>query len=286
MADMLAEHLAEQRNQSIGVINNVRSRLKQAKEDPAGQGQAAQLVQAEANNLRQAAHLTAVLQTETFDYDLTMELMLLTGDLVLCKEGDLAEELCRIILQGLEDAQNPKPLRTGIAKLALGRVLKSQGKLVESEQVLRQLLQTLYESYGMLPPTHARYADGRMSIGIVLRDLAPVVMSMGDLAEAERVGRRWLELADDIPHCRSALEALTYLARVLMEQERYAEAEPLWRRSLHLCEQQLGKADVQTATALAELAASLTNQGKVNEAEELHQRSLDVVTAVQGALAL
>ena len=60
-----------------------------------------------------------------------------------------------------------------------------------------------------------------------LSDLAPVVMSMGDLAEAERVGRRWLELADDIPHRRSALEALTYLARVLMEQERDAEAEPL-----------------------------------------------------------
>jgi len=56
----------------------------------------------------------------------------------------------------------------------------------------------------------------------------------------------------------------------------YAEAEPLFRRSVKILEQQLGPEHPAVATSLNNLALLLKSQGKYAEAEPLYRRSLEI----------
>jgi tetratricopeptide (TPR) repeat protein len=56
----------------------------------------------------------------------------------------------------------------------------------------------------------------------------------------------------------------------------FAEAEPLYRRSLEIREQQLGPEHLDVATSLNNLALLLWSQGKYVEAEPLYRRSLKI----------
>jgi len=72
-------------------------------------------------------------------------------------------------------------------------------------------------------------------------------------------------------------EVATSIARIAMlykAQGRYSEAEPLYVRSLSICEQQLGADHPLVATSLNNLAELYRDQGRYSEAEPLHVRSL------------
>ncbi len=60
------------------------------------------------------------------------------------------------------------------------------------------------------------------------------------------------------------------------DQGRYAEAEPLYRRSLAIREKALGPDHPDTAVSLNNLALLYGNQGRYAEAEPLYQRSLAI----------
>ena len=62
----------------------------------------------------------------------------------------------------------------------------------------------------------------------------------------------------------------------MTHQGKYAEAEPLYQRSLAIREKALGKDHPDVATSLNNLAALYHNQGKYAEAEPLYQRSLAI----------
>ena len=70
--------------------------------------------------------------------------------------------------------------------------------------------------------------------------------------------------------------SLFYLAELYREQSRYAEAEPLYRRSLAIWEKALGPDHPNVAGSLNNLALLYQAQGRFAEAEPLYRRSLAI----------
>src|SRR5262249_59720486 len=75
--------------------------------------------------------------------------------------------------------------------------------------------------------------------------------------------------------------SLNNLAALYQSQGRYADAEPLYRRSLAISEKVLGR-DSDVATSLNNLAELYRNQGRYADAEPLYRRSLAVSEKVLG----
>jgi tetratricopeptide (TPR) repeat protein len=65
-------------------------------------------------------------------------------------------------------------------------------------------------------------------------------------------------------------------ASYLLDCGRYAEAEPLYQRALHIREQQLGPEHAQVADVLYDLAQLNQEQGKYEEAERLCRQALSI----------
>jgi hypothetical protein len=72
------------------------------------------------------------------------------------------------------------------------------------------------------------------------------------------------------------------LATLYQSQCRYAEAEPLHRRSLAIREQVWGGGHPAVAASLGNLAVLFCDQGRYAEAEPLHRRSLAIREKVLG----
>jgi tetratricopeptide (TPR) repeat protein len=70
--------------------------------------------------------------------------------------------------------------------------------------------------------------------------------------------------------------SLSFLGDLYHQQGKYAEAEPLLQRALHIREQRLESDDEGVATALAALGDLYYQQGKYAEAEPLLQRALHI----------
>jgi CHAT domain-containing protein/Flp pilus assembly protein TadD len=70
--------------------------------------------------------------------------------------------------------------------------------------------------------------------------------------------------------------ALNNLALLYHNQGRYAEAEPLYQRSLAIREKALGRDHPYVATSLNNLAELYRSQGRYGDAEPLYQRSLAI----------
>ena len=61
-----------------------------------------------------------------------------------------------------------------------------------------------------------------------------------------------------------------------MEQEKYTEADPLYRRSLAIAEKVLGPEDIKTVIAVNNLAALYLKQRRYYQAEVLFMRVLPI----------
>ena len=99
----------------------------------------------------------------------------------------------------------------------------------------------------------------------------------GRYAEAEK---RWLAALEEAegfgPDDERLATSLNNLAALYNAQGKYAEAEPLYQRSLAIREKVLGAEHPQVATGLNNLALLYDNQGKYAEAEPLNKRSLAI----------
>lgn len=81
-------------------------------------------------------------------------------------------------------------------------------------------------------------------------------------------------------------EALTTVGLLYTEQGRYAPAEPLYRRALHIYEQLWGpehEEHAETATVLNTLGLLYWEQGKYAQAEPLYRRALSIREQVLGS---
>ena len=100
----------------------------------------------------------------------------------------------------------------------------------------------------------------------------------GRYAEAEK---RWLAALEEAenfgPDDERLATSLNNLAALCRTQGKYAEAEPLYQRSLAIREKALGPEHPDVASSLNNLAGLYDNQGKHAEAEPLYQRALAIV---------
>ena len=70
--------------------------------------------------------------------------------------------------------------------------------------------------------------------------------------------------------------SLNNLGELYCVQERYAEAEPLLRRALHIREVSLGSSNTDVATDLDNLASLLHNTSREWEAKELEEQAKSI----------
>ena len=106
----------------------------------------------------------------------------------------------------------------------------------------------------------------------------------GHYVEAEKFFLAALEKAEEFepqdPRLYTSLNNLAELHRV---QGKYAEAEPLYKRSLAILEKALGPEHPHVATSLNNLALLYNAQGKYAEAEPLYKRSLSIYEKALGS---
>lgn len=154
---------------------------------------------------------------------------------------------------------------------------RAEGRIAEAGPLAELALEILERKNG---PDHPDVAN-------LLLCLAAIREEAGDLATAERLGRRAARILEtmedagpDVPRLR--IQSLGMLAGVLRNQGCYGEAEQLFRRALALSEKDLGPDDLQTAALLNGLGMLHKCQGRYDEAEPLYRHALDIVDAALG----
>ena len=75
---------------------------------------------------------------------------------------------------------------------------------------------------------------------------------------------------------------LNNLGELYRTEERFAEAEPLLKRSIAIREKTVGPDDPDIVLALSNLAALYSNQGRYDQAEPLFKRVLAVLEKAHG----
>ncbi|HEX8199703.1 MAG TPA: tetratricopeptide repeat protein [Isosphaeraceae bacterium] len=104
-------------------------------------------------------------------------------------------------------------------------------------------------------------------------------------ADAERQVRTLAQVAATSPEVRAefaSLYRIVGIAADLMQQARYAEAEPHFRRVMAICERVLGEDHPDTATSYDNLGVNFYEQGKHAEAEPLLRKALTIRERVLG----
>ncbi|RMH20041.1 MAG: hypothetical protein D6696_09090 [Acidobacteria bacterium] len=109
-----------------------------------------------------------------------------------------------------------------------------------------------------------------------LHGLGMVYEYLGRFADAEEYVRRSLDIRETAldPHHRLVAWSLAELGRIYNQEGRQAEAEAVLRRALDI----ESVAGSSRATCLSNLAAVLTNDGRLEEAEPMHREALKLIT--------
>jgi tetratricopeptide (TPR) repeat protein len=107
-----------------------------------------------------------------------------------------------------------------------------------------------------------------------LTQLADIARIEGHYGEAEELVSRAVRAAEKGRESALLALALHHLALIYFAQRKYAEAEPLFRRSLAVTESVLGKSSPELASCLAHYAQSLSAAGRLQDAEEQYQRAV------------
>jgi len=150
----------------------------------------------------------------------------------------------------------------------LGITIMAAGRAVEAEAPLRTAIR-LESTVDTLPPG---------AVGSSQLRLAAVMETKGEFDEAESLYREALRKRESRLAADNGLvgEALNSLGEFLrLRRSRYVEAEPLLRRSLAIAEKQ-DAASPRVGVLSNNLALALTSQGKLDEAEALFLRAIDI----------
>lgn len=113
-----------------------------------------------------------------------------------------------------------------------------------------------------------------------LNNLAGAEEALGNLAQAEKLAREAMELAQALPdgHFIAAAPYNT-LAINLENQGRYAEAEPLYWKALELTKRAMPPGHPMITTCLNNLGHVLSNLGRHAESERLFREALHITSA-------
>lgn len=130
-----------------------------------------------------------------------------------------------------------------------------------------------------------RQADGlSKSLANSHRDLAKLYADMGQPVKAEIHARKALDLHVKIyvDDHRFVARPRTLLGRILVAQDRWAEAEPLLREAIAIREQRLPPQSWKTAKSRSILGCALAGLGRFEEAEPLVLAGYEVITKDRG----
>jgi eukaryotic-like serine/threonine-protein kinase len=122
------------------------------------------------------------------------------------------------------------------------------------------------------------WLDGQPEIEAKIREtIGGAYLSLGqyDRAETHLRGALGLDTQHHGAQHRDALRTTNLLATLLDQTNRSAESEPLLRRNLQDCRNQLGRDDPVTLDAAERLGALLWHLGKTDEAETVLRKNVD-----------
>lgn len=157
-------------------------------------------------------------------------------------------------------------LQLAAARYELGGTLYHTTCYDEAEGLLRQALATEEQIHG---PGHRASCK-------TLKFLAATLQARGELAEAEVLNRRALDLAEAFYGPAEVASCLNNLGTVLRDLGRMDEAEIVLRRSIRVCDSQVGTEIPMMAVAFANLAYLCQIQQRYEVAITLMQRAVEI----------
>ena len=179
-----------------------------------------------------------------------------------------ATEIAQRLLAIREKSLGPDHPLVGIPLYLLAELYLRQGRYAEAEPLFKRALR----SEKALGPDHP-------TVGHPLNNLAVLYQQPGPLrrgrAALQAQPRHQREGARARPPRRGHSRSTTW-PMLYTDQGRYAEAEPLYKRSLAISEKALGPDHPDVGTSLNNLAVLYQAQGRYAEAEPLYKRSLAI----------
>jgi serine/threonine-protein kinase len=164
---------------------------------------------------------------------------------------------------------DPEHTRVASIFASMGRLYTAQGKLEQSDSVLRRSLE-LYRS--RLGPTHAW-------LGLTLNELGMVAARRRDYPSAERYFRESLEINENAlgpahPEVAAGVNNISY---TLIEQGQLEEALPLRRRALAVARNAIGDSHENTGWYAFNLGYLLERLDEPVEAEIYYREGLAIL---------
>ena len=159
---------------------------------------------------------------------------------------------------------------------ALARLLQVQGKLLESEPLLREALEARRAAFG---DRHPDTLESINHLGSLLFD-----QGKGKLDEAATLLREALETSRATlgDRHRTTLDSINHLGRLLHVQGKFVETAPLYREALEASRATLGDRHPDTLTSINNMGRLLKDQGKLDEAAPLFREALEASRAELG----
>ncbi len=221
-----------------------------------------------------------------------------------------AREFLTEALRDLERISGPESLDAGRAAMALAALTRASGKPAQTEILAARAWRIFTHSSGADDSDRASSAfllaaawldqggaaqaqtlladllghgETRQAMG-AHNDLAAAAIRLGDLATAESLLRRALDMASRVlpENHPTRAAALNNLAQVRRFQQRYMEAEQLYRDALAIWEAALGPRHPDTARGMLNLAALHHERGRDRLAEEMYRRAAAIFTEAYG----
>lgn len=186
------------------------------------------------------------------------------------KDFDKAEPLYMKAIHILEESFGPDDVRVGAAFHNLGQFFLVQRDLEKARGCYEHALK---RKRRVLGETNTDYADTMYHLGTVLYLLGKVKDSEDLILNSIRILEESGQGGTII-----CIRRLQYLAQMYVKSNRFAEAEILLRKILHMLELSKGWKSLDTVITAERLALTLQSLGQLSEAEELLERCLDAQT--------
>lgn len=174
------------------------------------------------------------------------------------------------MLRRLYDAERPE-----IADGAniLGQILESRSQFDEAEALIEEGLDI----------RRRHYDDDDVMVARSISQLGSLHHARGDYVAAERLLRECLEMCLRIdPEHPRIPGCLNDVAAALKAQEKFADAEDMFRRALALSTRHFGAEHFKTLIVQRSLADTLRRLGKTDEAEAILRDTLEISERVLG----
>ncbi|HEV3331619.1 MAG TPA: tetratricopeptide repeat protein [Bryobacteraceae bacterium] len=221
-----------------------------------------------------------------------------------------AEALLRGGLKQAEASTGPDSIDAGRAASGLAALYKAWGKLTEAESLAvrantifgrdltgtateslnnSRILASIYIEQGHFDRVEAllrpllQGPEDRQTAG-VYNDLASAALRQNQLAEAESLSLKSLELAQRMLPAGHPVRAaaLNNLAQSCRFQGRFLEAEKYYREAIAVLEDSLGRQHPDTAKAVMNLGAFYHQRGREAGAEDLYRRVANIFESAYG----